>query len=279
MSKIKTISPFQFAGNKKKAINNGLIDILEESGKDHLVDMMTGSGVVALNWDGYSYMNDADPVIVGLHDYIRHNVKEVIHNDVLSYMRSFDFTNEIAYYQLRRSYNHSHDPALLLILIQIGFNSLMRFNSRGEFNVPFGHNKKTFNLDRILNTLEHYKKVIHVYNESVFDFDYDLFNPEGFVLYFDPPYHFSKYNYGVWDIEIEMDFWDLIVELSDEGYKIAVSNVAVYRGEINEFLMDTCSEAELNIRPIGKVKYDNWSHAVSTVEKSNGTQEVVVTNY
>lgn len=271
-------SPFQFSGNKKKAIQNGLIDLLEQSGKNNLADMMCGSGVVGLNWHrGKVLLNDSHPTIASLHWWLKTTDRSIIDFALGIYEKDFDFTNENDYYSMRKAYNEERSDALLLILIQIGFNSLFRFNQKGEWNVPFGHNKKTYDRNRIADSLEHYGKVDLLHNRSIFEFEYN--DLSDYVLYFDPPYYQSKYTYGAtWDEDTDEKFWNLIIKLS-KTHKVAVSNVLRYRGVANKLLIDRCVEAGLLVNAIGNVKYNNWQKAVSTVDHDVRTTEVLITNF
>lgn len=271
-------SPFQFSGNKKKAIQNGLIDLLEQSGKPNLADMMCGSGVVGLNWkNGNVILNDSSTEIICLHWWLKNTDRKIIDFALGLYEEEYDFTKETDYYAMRELYNNERSNALLLILIQIGFNSLFRFNQKGKFNVPFGHNKKTYDKSRITDTLEHYRKVRLLLNRNIFEFEYDEL-PD-YVLYFDPPYCGTKYTYGAaWDQDTDEKFWNLIVNLS-RTHKVAVSNVLRYRGVANKVLIERCVEAGLLVNVIGNVKYSNWQKAVSTVSHDTKTTEVLITNF
>lgn len=268
-------SPFQFSGNKKKAIQNGLIELLEQSGKDKLADMMCGSGVVGLNWNrGNVILNDSNWHIWNMHHFLKHHPQLI--EAYLSDWELFDLSNEEEYYSLRESYNTFQDASLLLVLIQISFNSLLRFNQKGQFNAPFGHNKKQYDSSRILEAMEHYRKVSAVWNKSLFELAYDSLLDH--VLYFDPPYYMSKYSYSGWSKQTEEDFWNLVVNLS-KTHKVAVSNVLKYRGKLNNILMDKCVEHGLLVNIIGNVTYNNWQKAVSTVDHDTRTTEVLITNF
>ena len=272
-----TRSPFQFTGNKKKALGNGLLDILIASDMPNLADMMTGSGVIALNWKGEKFMNDANHVITRLHQYIRVSSVDDIRDDIASYTDKYDLTWQPDYYDLRDLYNKSRDEPLLLILLQVGFNSLFRFNKSGEFNVPFGHNKKTFSLDRIIEAKYHYGECT-IFSSDIFNFHYSGYEDDC-VFYFDPPYHFTKYQYDGWTIETEHKFWDLMERLDSQGFKIAISNVLRYRGEPNEVLIDRLKVNQFQVTTLDNVQYNNWQKAVSSVEHTGKTVEVVITNY
>lgn len=48
--------------------------------------------------------------------------------------------NKDAYLKMRQDYNKNKDNVLLLYLLLIyGFNHMIRFNSKGDFNLPVGN--------------------------------------------------------------------------------------------------------------------------------------------
>ncbi|MGQ9779188.1 MAG: DNA adenine methylase [Bacillota bacterium] len=86
------------------------------------------------------WLNDINPDLINLLEQIKYNPQAVI-------MRSRRYfvpeTNEeAAYYRLRDEFNRAQDPltraALFIYLNRHGYNGLCRYNTDGDFNVPFG---------------------------------------------------------------------------------------------------------------------------------------------
>jgi DNA adenine methylase len=111
-----------------------------------LVEPFVGAGGIWLNTDYPSYwLNDSNVYLIGLFDAVLQNEKFIEQAKV--YFQSA--TNEAAeYYRIRSLFNQQKDSLesgpRLLYLLRHCFNGLMRFNSKGEFNVSFGDYKSPY---------------------------------------------------------------------------------------------------------------------------------------
>lgn len=75
--------------------------------------------------------------------------------------------NKEAYYKMRSDFNNDKDDMMLLYMLLIyGFNRMLRFNSKGDFNLPVG------NVDFNKNVV----KALNSYFDYVSDKDIELFN-------------------------------------------------------------------------------------------------------
>lgn len=103
------------------------------------------------------------------------------------------------YYRLRDEYNKNKENMLDLYLLLIyGFNRILRFNSKGDYNLPVGN--VDFNKN-VIGALENYfdnvcSKRICFSNHDYQDFINLLKYKEDDFVYLDPPYliTFSEYN-------------------------------------------------------------------------------------
>lgn len=125
--------------------------------------------------------------------------KKVLHPD-----EHVENKNEALYYSLRDMYNgitkSKYQPATLYYFInKTAYSGMIRFNARGEYNVPFGRYKH-FNVDLI--SPEHSRllqnaEILNVDFEEVFQ----MTNDKDFV-FLDPPYDCIFHDYG----NVETDF-------------------------------------------------------------------------
>lgn len=121
------------------------------------------------------------------------------------------------YYEVRERFNEQHNALDFLFLNRSCFNGLIRFNGKGNFNVPFGHKPNRFSkayITKIVNQLDYvyvitrnsdwrfacwdYKKTL----KDVRDCDF---------IYCDPPYvgrHVDYYD--SWDEKNELDLFDVL---------------------------------------------------------------------
>jgi DNA adenine methylase len=123
--------------------------------------------------------------------------------------------------------NHGADraevSALFYYLNRTGFNGLCRFNSRGEFNVPFG-DYKTINYVRDFTP---YRRVFANWDFMSADFESLPVSSHDFI-YADPPYdvpftQYSREAFG-WDEQVRAAEW-----LSRHEGPVIISNQATKR--------------------------------------------------
>jgi DNA adenine methylase len=106
--------------------------------------------------------------------------------------------NEKLYYQLRDMFNDisekKYSNALLYFFInKTAYSGMIRYNSKGEFNVPFGRYK---NLNTSLLKKEHSELLV---NAEIYNTDYkNIFNiaKTDDFMFLDPPYDCVFSNYG-----------------------------------------------------------------------------------
>lgn len=106
--------------------------------------------------------------------------------------------NEELYYEIRSMYNNlverRYSDALLYYFInKTAYSGMIRYNARGEFNVPFGRYK---NFNTRLITEQHSELLQRA---ELFNMDYsDIFNmsQQGDFMFLDPPYDCIFSDYG-----------------------------------------------------------------------------------
>ena len=106
--------------------------------------------------------------------------------------------NEDLYYSLRNMYNGISEPkfsnaALYYFINKTAYSGMIRFNTKGEFNVPYGRYK---NFNTSLITEQHHqllsKAEIH---NSDYKSIFDIADTEDFI-FLDPPYDCTFSDYG-----------------------------------------------------------------------------------
>lgn len=106
--------------------------------------------------------------------------------------------NETLYYQIRDMFNDlaekKYSDALLYFFInKTAYSGMIRYNSKGEFNVPYGRYK---NLNTSLVTKKHSQLLA---NTEIYNFDYkaifEMANEDDFI-FLDPPYDCVFSDYG-----------------------------------------------------------------------------------
>lgn len=294
-------SPLFYVGDKYKLITEIKTHFPQYIGR--LIEPFVGGGSVFMNVDANEFLlNDIDSFVISIHrmlcSYINREdefFKEFFnivkkYNLSLSYKEntvpkelkeSFPKTyfakyNKEAYSQLRDDFNKGgkQDIMQLYALLIYGFNRMLRFNKKGDFNLPVGNvdfNQNTYNAIVDYFTLLKEKNTVW-YNDDFRVFLNNIDYREDDLIYLDPPYliTFSEYN-KLWNEETERELLNLIDDLNKRNIKFAISNVTHYKGKVNNLFLDWSKH--YNSFPI-KSNYISFND--NTVKNFN---EVLVTNF
>ncbi len=199
MSKIDshiTVSPIKINGKKTKLIPWIKENFPPES-INTFIEPFFGSGVVGFNC-GYINViaNDINNHIIDF--YNKMNTKEITPEIIKTYLeingKKLLEIGEDHYYDIREKFNKTKESLDFLFLNRSCFNGLMRFNRKGEWNVPFCKNPNKFSEESITTIC---KQVNDTY-EIIVNNNYSFFNKdfeeiinmgkEGDLIYCDPPY-------------------------------------------------------------------------------------------
>ena len=110
---------------------------------------------------------------------------------------------ESHYYAIRDRFNQKHHPLDFLFLNRAGFNGMIRFNQKGEFNIPFCKKPQRFAPAYVTKIVNQMEQVAELLNTKEFVFKCQSFDKtieEGTtedLIYCDPPYidrHADYYN-------------------------------------------------------------------------------------
>jgi DNA adenine methylase len=206
------------------------------------IEPFLGSGVVLLNVDCENKIGaDENKDLIHTFITLRDNTDELIERCKWFFE---DGNNPCRYYKLRKRFNYiNHDvdkAALFIYLNRHDFNGLCRYNSSGDFNVPFGrYNKITLPEDEMRVVADKIKPVKFI-SGSVFDL-FDSF-VEGDVVYCDPPYFqlhtkktkkdtehytvpsFQSYTSSSFSMSEQIKLVELAKEGAKQGATIIISN-------------------------------------------------------
>lgn len=192
--------------------------------------------------------------------------------------------NKCHYEKLREKYNSFSDESeekyfCLLTLIIFSFNNQIRFNSKGEFNMPVG--KRDFN-NSIRKNLKGFCEKMRKQEITFFSLDFkDLEEKIGQndFVYCDPPYFLgtAAYNEGNgWTIHDETALLDFLTRIDKKGIRFALSNVIEHKGRKHQQLIDWAIHNQLNINYF-KADYSNSNYQLKS--KTDKTTEVLITNF
>lgn len=224
------IRPFlKWAGNKYQIIDK-IKSVLPEANR--LIEPFVGSGAVFLNTDFKNYLlSDFNEDLIQVYLYLQSDGKKFI-ADCKKYF-DVKYNHAEIFYELRSTFNTTNDvrlkSALFIYLNKHCFNGLCRYNSKGEFNTPFGKYVKPYFPEREMNFF-HEKSQNAIIKQA--DFSEALLSAKkGDVVYCDPPYlplsktaNFTSYSAGVFGEEQQQKLANLAEELSAQSIPVIVSN-------------------------------------------------------
>ena len=233
-------SPLFYVGDKYKLMPQ-LIEYFPKK-IDLYVEPFFGGGSSQLSVDANRYaLNDIDTYIIKIHQMLvsyscrRTQFFDEIFKLIDNYGLSCSYSgksipnelkkeypktyyakyNKLAYEKLKKDYNENKDDIIKLYLLLIyGFNHMIRFNKKGDFNLPVGN--VDFN-NNVFNALNDYfdiqgKRKIIFSSEDYKVFLNGLCLDENSFIYLDPPYYISQSEYNkFWSEKDEVDLYNYLV--------------------------------------------------------------------
>ena len=282
-------SPMNYTGGKYKLLPQILP--LFPSEIDTFVDLFTGGGNIAVNINNANKIlaNDFETRIIEIYKtFQKYEIDELIETIELAIQR-FGLTKENAdnFNNFRTYYNkHIEDgysfimPVMLYVLICYSFNHQFRFNSKGEFNMPFGKNRSQWNNTMKKNLINFHKAITEkniIFTDKDFtELKLDKLKPNDFV-YCDPPYLITCATYNEkdgWNEQCERDLLNLLDNLNSRSVKFALSNVLFSKGKTNDILIEWSKK--YNVHHLDYT-YQNCNY--HTKDKESKPDEVLITNY
>ena len=196
-----------------------------------LIEPFVGSGAVFLNTSYSSYLlADTNPDLINLYKQLNEEGQSFIDYCATLFKRT---NNKTQYYRLREEFNHTDDTrrksSLLLYLNRHCYNGLVRYNSSGKFNTPFGRYKKPYfpepEMQRFIQASS-WAEFLHM------DFQQCMqLAGEGDVVYCDPPYipltstaNFTNYHTYGFDWDEQLKLIQHAKDLANRNVQVVISN-------------------------------------------------------
>lgn len=294
-------SPLFYVGDKYKLMREIRSHFPRQIGR--LIEPFVGGGSVFMNTDApVCLANDIDRYVISLHNWLSgyiNNAEQLltdlaaiinhyklsfslVRDEVPQYLRKaypktyFAKYNKSAYGALKHDFNNTGktDISKLYLLLIYGFNRMLRFNGKGDFNLPVGNVDFNQNAkDALIDYLNAIKNRQMFFSSLDFrDFLHGINYQPNDLVYLDPPYliTFSEYN-KLWNDQTERDLLGLLDELNEQDVRFAISNVTHYKGRENHIFSEWMER--YNVYPI-KSNYISFND--NTIKNFN---EVLVTNY
>lgn len=299
-------SALNYTGGKYKLLPQILPYFPKDA--DKVVDLFCGGCNVGINVDCNKVVfNDSNPYLIGLLNTFRKLSKEEILNWLskaikqyqLSLVSEFGYEyygcdsssgvgsyNKTGYNKLRDDFNAKNKMddeyyLMLYLLIVYSFNNQMRFNQKGEFNLPVG--KRDFNSkmqEKLVAFIDRIKSSDYQFtNQDFRQMDVDSYSEKSF-FYADPPYLITCASYNEqngWTKKDEEELLAFLEQLDKKGIRFALSNVLESKGKKNEILSKWISKhKQFNVISLN-YNYSNSNY--HTKGRNEITKEVLIVNY
>lgn len=298
-------SALNYTGGKYKLLSQILPLFPKDA--DQVVDLFCGGCNVGINVDCNKVLfNDSNEYLMGLLDTFRRLTKEEIFDWIyksidkyglsLVSKNGYDFYNcesskglgeynKAGYNKLRDDFNKKASKdneyyLMLYLLIVYSFNNQLRFNRKGEFNLPVG--KRDFN-SKMQGKLEAFIDRVKSGDYRFTTDDFRNVNMEGYTdksfFYADPPYLITCATYNEqagWTENDEKDLLNYLEALDKKGIRFALSNVLESKGKKNVILLEWINQnKKFKVIPLNY----NYTNSNYHTRKDGITKEVLVVNY
>jgi adenine-specific DNA-methyltransferase len=298
-------SALNYTGGKYKLLPQILPLFPQDA--DKVVDLFCGGCNVGINVSCNKVLfNDSNEYLMGLLDTFRRlpkeNIFEWIYKAIDRYSLSLVSKNGYEFYRCesstglgnynKKGYNKLRDDLntketkddeyflMLYLLIVYSFNNQLRFNRKGQFNLPVG--KRDFN-SKMQRKLEAFIDRVKSGDYRFTTEDFRNVSMEGYTdksfFYVDPPYLITCATYNEqsgWTENDERDLLRYLEQLDERGIRFALSNVLESKGKVNEILSAWIKKHK-NYRAI-PLEYD-YTNSNYHTKKDGVTKEVLVVNY
>lgn len=245
------------------------------------IEPFLGTGVVAFN-SGYkkALLNDTNPHIINFYKAVQDGtitptlVKQYL-EQADKKLSSADENGYTYFREVRDRFNKEFAPLDLLFLSRAGFNGMMRFGRKGNWNIPFCKKPNRFAQSYITKIVNQVAKVKVVINDDW------TFTNKSFadiiplatsndIIYCDPPY-FGRYvdYYNGWTEKNEETLFNL---LSDTKAKFILSTWHHNDWRENEMINKFWDKFNIVTR-------DHFYHSGGKIENRRTIVEALVCNF
>lgn len=276
-------SPLNYTGGKFKLLHQ-ILPLFPEN-INTFVDLFAGGCNVGVNVKANTVVcNDLEEVVI----QFMQGVKSLSTNEALEkvedIIKKFDLskTNEEGFKEVREFYNkRSKEWYVFYAMLTHAFNYQIRFNKSGEYNMPFGRDRSSFNPTLRKNFISFADK-IHSGNIKFTCYDFLCISLDKLktddLVYCDPPYLITCASYNEqegWNETKERQLLNLLDSINNKGIKFALSNVLENKGKSNDILKEWSQKYKVhNLNNT----YGNCNYHAKD-KSNNSTKEVLITNY
>ncbi len=300
-------SPLNYTGGKFKLLPQILPHFPQDI--DCFVDLFCGGGNVGINAHCNKVLfNDNNSLLRFMFGTFKNMDKQATFELIDSIIEKYELSNTDKYgydyygcnssdglakyntptylrlredFNKRRTYDYAY-YITLYVLIVYAFNNQIRFNRKGEFNLPAG--KRDFNSkmrEKLSSFIDRLKSGDYKFESYDFrELPNDEWDEKTFV-YVDPPYLITCATYNEqdgWNETLERELLNYLDNLHKRGIRFALSNVLTSKGKTNHILMDWVN-ANIGRYRVIYLDYTYSNSNYQTKDRTSKTDEVLIVNY
>ena len=281
MAKKYVKSPLNYTGGKYKLLPQ-IIPLFPEN-ISTFVDLFGGGFNVGVNIKAEKIIyNELETHVYDFISSIYSKTTECCIKEILKIVEEYKLskTNSEGFNLCRSDYNNNKNWAMFYAVVSHAFNYQIRYNKSGNYNMPFGKDRSSFNPSLQNNFIDFLNvmklKKIHFSNKSFDELKVDKLTSKDLV-YCDPPYLITLASYNEsdgWNENKEIKLLNLLDELNSKNIRFALSNVLEHKGNKNKILIEWAKKYKINYLDYD---YKNCSYQGKDTDKK--TIEVLITNY
>lgn len=221
------VPPIKSQGIKTKLVP-WINEVVTRSGLDmnhaKWIEPFFGTGVVGFNSirKGRHIAGDTNPHIINFYKGIQngdidaYKMRQYLEEQSVKLSSAED--DGYAYYrEVKKRFNAQHNPFDFIFLSRAGFNGMMRFNKKGEWNIPFCKKPNRFSPAYITKICNQVASVERIIKRNDWEFGCQSFLDtisragQGDMIYCDPPYY-GRYvdYYNGWTEEDEKALFEAL---------------------------------------------------------------------
>jgi len=243
------------------------------------IEPFMGTGVVAFNLaPRRALLCDTNPHLINFYKSVAKGdiAPETVRDFLIREGEELSKKGENRYYEIRDRFNSSHQPLDFLFLNRAGFNGMIRFNRKGEFNTPFCRKPQRFSQAYITKIANQVSYIACLLKTKDFVFKCQAFEKtiaeggEDDMIYCDPPYigrHVDYYN--GWDRKQERGLYQA---LSKTPGKFILSTWHHNDFRKNEYIDLLWSKFNILTR-------EHFYHIGGSEKNRNPVVEAIIMNY
>lgn len=280
-----TVSPIKIQGKKTKIVPM-IVKKIPELEETLYIEPFLGSGEVLFSINPqFALVGDNNIHIINFYQALQN--KTITSESVRAFLEingaKLQEHGRSFYYEMRKEFNKNRNPLYFLFLNRSCFNGVMRFNNKGEFNVPFCNKENRFAkalITKIVNQVELIQNIILQHGDKwkfvCCDWteiqEYNDFDCKKSLYYFDPPYveRHSTY-FDAWTEERNTMLFEYISALKD---KFILSNWLSNNYRTNTHIDIYFHDIKYNVLPI-----EHFYHVGGKELNRNSVLECLITNF